>query len=149
MKGRWRDGLNKFRRDNNVHWRGIEGRCANTSVVGAGFDNWNECGIGSKKYWGRFVHKGERRAIKAELRSPDVLADAYWELYELDVQEYYIWPETENTLWPAFEEDVLDWLIERVDLQPPDEEYFRELSLDEEYLSDHGYSMYDLASNSD
>lgn len=78
MKGRWRDNLNKFRRDNNVRWRGNHGRCSNRE--GFGFDSWNECGRGEKEFWGRYVHKAERRAIKAKLNNPQTIVDAYWEL---------------------------------------------------------------------
>ncbi len=59
MKGRWRDGLKKFCRDNNVHWRGIEGRQQNSE--GSGYDDWNLCGKTSKKFWKRQVHKAQRR----------------------------------------------------------------------------------------
>jgi len=96
MKGRWRDNLNKFRRDNNVHLRGIGGRC--TDREGTGFDSLNICGPGDRKYWGRNVHKGERRAIKEELQNPQTLADAYWELYTLGWEDSWFEPETEEDL---------------------------------------------------
>lgn len=86
MKARWRDGLKKFCRDNNVHFRGMDGRLLNSDS--SGFDSWVTCGKSSKKYWGRQVHKSQRRIVKAELRDTKFLADVYWELYDLGWEDY-------------------------------------------------------------
>ena len=64
MKGIWKDGLNLFRRDNNVSWRGAWGRDpGNTGMYG-----WVEGVSGAgRAYIRRWVSKGARRNAKREI----------------------------------------------------------------------------------
>lgn len=69
MKGIWKDGHVKFRRDNNVKNRGLYGH-----ELGKGRFGWMEWIRGAaRKYVARQVHKAERRQVQAEI-------DAHWEV---------------------------------------------------------------------
>jgi len=72
VKGIWKDGRVRFRRDNNVSRRGIYGR-----EPGFGRYSWCEmlCGKGRAEAR-RMVNKGARRQIQAEIESQLSAAEA-------------------------------------------------------------------------
>lgn len=96
MKGRWRDGLRKFCRDNNVSQRGELGRWASSRVPGIYDDEIVPSKGASRKAAKKETHKKLRQVLKAELRDIKFLADVYWELNSMNWEDS--WFECEDVL---------------------------------------------------
>ncbi len=109
MKARWRDGLKKFCRDNNVQLRGERGRISSSRAPGI-YDDEIVINKGAgRKAAKKETHKKLRQVLKAELRDAKFLADVYWELYDLGWEAYssdYLEPEYFSFYDLLWEDDI-------------------------------------------
>lgn len=87
MRGRWRDGLNKFRRDCTTKFRGERGRWSSSRIPGEYDDEIVPNKGASRAFAKKETHKKLRQVLKAEM--PELLTDANWELHELPWIGYY------------------------------------------------------------
>lgn len=151
MKGRWRDGLRKFCRDNNVSQRGELGRWASSRVPGIYDDEIVPSKGASRKAAKKETHKKLRQALKAELRDVKFLADVYWELNSMNWEDS--WFEREDVLEELglrkrnYDEELRAML--ESDIRASIEDDFDRFD-DEEYNIAHGYyRQYDVLDDDD